>query len=83
MNGQYLMNKPVSVQYAFKKEGKGERHGTAAERLLAAQAKKHALLPAGPGTGANGYMPVQPPAPPPGFAQAYQGESGSLSTGHD
>jgi ribosomal protein L19E len=27
------------VQYAFKKDGKGERHGTAAERLLANQAK--------------------------------------------
>ncbi|OGM41570.1 spliceosome-associated protein 49 [Aspergillus bombycis] len=25
MNGQYLMNKQVSVQYAYKKDGKGER----------------------------------------------------------
>ncbi|TPX30692.1 hypothetical protein SmJEL517_g05800 [Synchytrium microbalum] len=41
MNGQYLANKPVNVTYAFKKDGKGERHGTAAERLLAAQAKKN------------------------------------------
>ncbi|PKY46562.1 hypothetical protein RhiirA4_358186 [Rhizophagus irregularis] len=40
MNGQYLMNKPITVSYAFKKDGKGERHGSAAERLLAAQAKK-------------------------------------------
>jgi hypothetical protein len=32
------MNKPVTVSYAFKKDGKGERHGTPAERLLAAQA---------------------------------------------
>ncbi len=55
MDGQYLMNKPITVQYAFKKDGKGERHGTPAERLLAAQAKKHALLP-GMGTGANGFM---------------------------
>ncbi|KAJ9095200.1 hypothetical protein QFC19_007655 [Naganishia cerealis] len=39
MNGQYLMNKPITVQYAFKKDGKGERHGTEAERLLANQAK--------------------------------------------
>ncbi|KAK4683723.1 splicing factor 3B subunit 4, partial [Tremellales sp. Uapishka_1] len=39
MNGQFLANKPISVQYAFKKDGKGERHGTPAERLLAAQAK--------------------------------------------
>lgn len=37
MNGQYLCNRAISVTYAFKKESKGERHGTAAERLLAAQ----------------------------------------------
>ncbi|KAI0024418.1 hypothetical protein F4780DRAFT_599877 [Xylariomycetidae sp. FL0641] len=41
MNGQFLMNKDVSVQYAYKKDGKGERHGDQAERMLAAQAKKH------------------------------------------
>ncbi|KAF8919172.1 hypothetical protein CPB85DRAFT_1529204 [Mucidula mucida] len=40
MNGQFLMNKAITVQYAFKKDGKGERHGTQAERLLAAQAVK-------------------------------------------
>ncbi|KAG9307338.1 hypothetical protein G9A89_017167 [Geosiphon pyriformis] len=45
MNGQYLMNKPITVSYAFKKDGKGERHGSAAERLLAAQAKKNQSLP--------------------------------------
>jgi len=37
MNGQYLCNRPISVSYAFKKDAKGERHGSAAERLLAAQ----------------------------------------------
>lgn len=37
MNGQYLCNRPISVSYAFKKDSKGERHGSAAERLLAAQ----------------------------------------------
>jgi RNA recognition motif-containing protein len=37
MNGQHLCNKPISVSYAFKKESKGEKHGSAAERLLAAQ----------------------------------------------
>nr|CAG8488018.1 3352_t:CDS:2 [Entrophospora candida] len=40
MNGQYLMNKPITVSYAFKKDGKGERHGSAA-----AQAKKNQSLP--------------------------------------
>ncbi|KAJ2957413.1 hypothetical protein NQZ79_g6863 [Umbelopsis isabellina] len=51
MNGQYLMNKEVNVSYAFKKDGKGERHGSQAERLLAAQAKKNAPM-AVPGFGA-------------------------------
>ncbi|KUL82332.1 hypothetical protein ZTR_10531 [Talaromyces verruculosus] len=41
MHGQYLMNKEVSVQYAYKKDGKGERHGDEAERMLAAQARRH------------------------------------------
>jgi splicing factor 3B subunit 4 len=41
MNNQYLMNKQIHVEYAFKKDGKNERHGDAAERLLAAQARKH------------------------------------------
>ncbi|OJJ97375.1 hypothetical protein ASPACDRAFT_80830 [Aspergillus aculeatus ATCC 16872] len=45
MNGQYLMNKQVSVQYAYKKDGKGERHGDQAERMLAAQARKHNVRP--------------------------------------
>lgn len=30
MNGQFLANKPVNVSYALKKDGKGERHGSAA-----------------------------------------------------
>ena len=45
MNGQYLMNKEISVQYAYKKDGKGERHGDDAERMLAAQARKHNVQP--------------------------------------
>ncbi|POY74401.1 hypothetical protein BMF94_2595 [Rhodotorula taiwanensis] len=83
MNGQFLMNKPVTVSYAFKKDGKGERHGTPAERLLAAQARKNnafptpAPMPMAPppsqqmmGPPGQGYagMPQYPP-PPPGFGQ--------------
>ncbi|KAL5337099.1 hypothetical protein BJX70DRAFT_400013 [Aspergillus crustosus] len=45
MNGQYLMNKQISVQYAYKKDGKGERHGDEAERMLATQARKHNVRP--------------------------------------
>eukprot|EP00096_Caligus_rogercresseyi_P007859 TRINITY_DN2598_c0_g1_i1.p1 TRINITY_DN2598_c0_g1~~TRINITY_DN2598_c0_g1_i1.p1 ORF type:complete len:320 (-),score=130.56 TRINITY_DN2598_c0_g1_i1:450-1409(-) len=37
MNDQYLCNRAISLSYAFKKDAKGERHGSAAERLLAAQ----------------------------------------------
>ena len=35
MHGQYMMSKQISVQYAYKKDGKGERHGDEAERMLA------------------------------------------------
>ena len=41
------MNKEISVQYAYKKDGKGERHGDLAERTLAAEAKKHITQPVG------------------------------------
>jgi splicing factor 3B subunit 4 len=34
MNGQYLCNRPISISYAFKKDAKGERHGSAAGRNL-------------------------------------------------
>jgi splicing factor 3B subunit 4 len=60
MHGQYLMNKEVSVQYAYKKDGKGERHGDEAERLLAAQARKHNIQPQ--------VQPLPPQAPGPGPA---------------
>ncbi|ORY56449.1 hypothetical protein BCR35DRAFT_296258 [Leucosporidium creatinivorum] len=71
MNNQFLMNKPVNVGYAFKKDGKGERHGTPAERLLAAQARKNNVMPAGmppppPGMGMGmGQGGFRPPPPPP------------------
>lgn len=45
MNGQFMINKEISVQYAYKKDGKGERHGDEAERLLAKQAKAHGVAP--------------------------------------
>lgn len=51
MNNQFLMNKAITVQYAFKKDGKGERHGTSAERLLATQARKNNALPVNPRPG--------------------------------
>lgn len=85
MNGSFLMNKAITVQYAFKKDGKGERHGTAAERLLTAQARKNNALPvaarppAAPlafGAPVPGYQYqgqfagiLAQPPPPPGFTQ--------------
>ena len=30
MNSQYLCNRAISISYAFKKDSKGERHGSAA-----------------------------------------------------
>ena len=75
MNNQFLMNKCITYQYAFKKEGKGEQHGTAAERLLAARARKNNVLP----------INIRPPPAPmgafgarlpvPGFRGPYQGQS--------
>ncbi|XP_064211324.1 splicing factor 3B subunit 4 isoform X2 [Tribolium castaneum] len=71
MNGQYLCNRPISVSYAFKKDSKGERHGSAAERLLAAQNplsqadRPHQLFADAP---PMGMMPpgmtLAPPPPP-------------------
>jgi splicing factor 3B subunit 4 len=43
MHGQWVMNRQISVQYAYKKDGKGERHGDEAERMLAQQAKAHGV----------------------------------------
>ncbi|GAA5900194.1 splicing factor 3B subunit 4 [Sporobolomyces salmoneus] len=65
MNNQFLMNKPITVGYAFKKDAKGERHGTPAERLLAAQARKNNAFPtqAPPPPGMYANVLYQPPAP--------------------
>ena len=70
MEGQYLCGKPISVQYAYKKDGtKGERHGSVAERLLAQSnpvsssggARPHTMFASVPG------------APPPGLPQLVGG----------
>lgn len=44
MNGQYLCNRQVVVQYAYKKDSNNERHGSEAERLLA-QSNPNKLRP--------------------------------------
>jgi len=79
MNGQYLCNRAISISYAFKKDSKGERHGSAAERLLAAQNplsqadRPHQLFADAPpvaphmtGLPPMGAPPPPMPPPPPG-----------------
>ena len=70
LNGQYLCDKQIVVQYAFKKDAPGERHGSQAERLLAASrdeeaddAAPHHLFADAPST----EMLEAPPPPPPGL----------------
>ncbi|KAF8560696.1 hypothetical protein P879_08276 [Paragonimus westermani] len=69
MNGQYLCNRAITLSYAFKKDSKGERHGSAAERLLAAQSplsqaeRPHQLF-------ADAPPPPPPPPPPPTLLSA-------------
>lgn len=67
MNGQFLCNRPVVVQYAFKRGAKGERHGSHAERLLASKnpvrtaSRPHTMFSAQPGMAG---MPAAPAARP-------------------
>ncbi|KAL4457523.1 hypothetical protein ABPG75_012388 [Micractinium tetrahymenae] len=81
MNGQYLMNRPLSISYAFKKDTKGERHGTPAERLLAAQkrakekrtSRPHTMFATGPQQAPQPGLELEAPPPmaamgPTGFA---------------
>ncbi|MED6180647.1 hypothetical protein PIB30_011953 [Stylosanthes scabra] len=77
MNGQYLCNRQITVSYAYKKDTKGERHGTPAERVLAAsnptaqKSRPHTRFASAPPTlanvaQANGTVPA--PVPPHPFA---------------
>nr|GMD49448.1 splicing factor 3B subunit 4 [Ipomoea batatas] len=80
MNGQYLCNRQITVSYAYKKDTKGERHGTPAERVLAAsnpttqKNRPHTLFASGPPTlpplvQANGTTAA--PLPPRPFANSH------------
>lgn len=70
MNGQYLWDRSITVQYAYKKDGQGARHGDEAERALAKQAlandvKLDAYKPEKNIAGvANSAMSVQQAGPP-------------------
>ncbi|KAF8723001.1 hypothetical protein HU200_022146 [Digitaria exilis] len=69
MNNQHLCNRPITVSYAYKKDTKGERHGTPAERLLAAnnpgsqRNRPHTMFASGPPT--QGLPNGGPPVPRP------------------
>jgi splicing factor 3B subunit 4 len=76
MNGQYLSGKPITVSYALKKDSKSERHGTPAERILAAnnpnsigRGRPHTLFSAAPPPpGMQSRPPIgMPPIPPMGM----------------
>jgi splicing factor 3B subunit 4 len=93
LSNQHLFNRPINLDYALKRDGKGgERHGTPAERLLAAQARKNNALPeyrpfnfnptfppGGPPAppSALGVPAILPPPPPPGVPMAIMGPPGS------
>lgn len=70
MNGQYLCNRPITISYAFKKDSKGERHGSEAERFLAAQnplpiaERPHQLFADAPPIPPGGIYAPPMPAPP-------------------
>lgn len=59
MNGQYFCNRSIAVSYAYKNDGtKSERHGTAAERLLAANRRASGLAPPSAPRKTNFAMPA-------------------------
>eukprot|EP00276_Gloeochaete_wittrockiana_P021935 CAMPEP_0184351442 /NCGR_PEP_ID=MMETSP1089-20130417/43628_1 /TAXON_ID=38269 ORGANISM="Gloeochaete wittrockiana, Strain SAG46.84" /NCGR_SAMPLE_ID=MMETSP1089 /ASSEMBLY_ACC=CAM_ASM_000445 /LENGTH=276 /DNA_ID=CAMNT_0026684793 /DNA_START=86 /DNA_END=912 /DNA_ORIENTATION=+ len=74
MNGQYLCNRPISVSYAYKKDTKGERHGSLAERILAAnnpniqRNRPHTMFAAAPPVA----MVASAVPPPPTYQQQQQ-----------
>lgn len=67
MNNEFISNKKVHISYAYKKDSKGERHGTAAERFIAAN-KALALYSTNnnnSSNNSNNNNTVPPPPPPP------------------
>ena len=70
MNGQFLCGNVITVKYAMKKDGGGEKHGSAAERALAAHMAPakflpHTMFSAGTGDASIIQAPIPPPVPVP------------------
>lgn len=78
MHGQFMGGREVTVQFAYKKDGKGERHGDTAERALAAQAVKHGVAVQIPAMPASLTQPTQSLAPPPSAPAAMGGGGGGM-----
>jgi splicing factor 3B subunit 4 len=66
LNGQYIAGRPINVQYALKKDSKDERHGSEAERMLAAQRRAQMGQQMGaPAPQRSAPPPQVVPVPPP------------------
>lgn len=61
MDGQYLGTRPVTVSYAYRRDARNERHGSEAERTMAARKRAARLAAAAAAVGAA-------PVPVPGSA---------------
>ena len=70
MDNQFLGSQQIRVQYAYKKDAKGERHGSQAERILAAAGRAAAPQPHMTfASGPAGAAPPPPRPPPPPLRQ--------------
>jgi len=71
MSGQFLQNQAITVQYAYKKDSVGERHGSVAERIIASTSNAKAQRPhqlfAASASGANAPPMQIQQGPPPGM----------------
>jgi len=84
MGGQYLCGRPISVSYALKKDSKQDKHGSAAERLLAAnnpafmgaRNPRPNMMFANPSTPAPRAPGLMFPPPPPGMVGYAPGPQG-------
>ncbi|GAB7362183.1 hypothetical protein MBLNU230_g2209t1 [Neophaeotheca triangularis] len=73
MHGKLFSNKEIVVQYAYKKDGHGERHGDEAERALAAAAAQNGVKFEIPALPASLVLPNSTPTAPQGMQNGFGG----------
>lgn len=76
MNGQFLCGNVITVKYAMKKDGGKEKHGSAAERALAAHMQPAKFIPHtmfSAGAGDASIIQAPNPAPGPSYYQQTAG----------